>query len=118
MPEAHFDLRRMHVHVYFLAGQIDKQQRHRKHVGRQNISIGLVNGMQQQPVAHQPPVHENIDSVAVRSLHFRPRNKPAHGDLARLLRRLHVRRSVIAARMGADTGSISIVSCSICRPKS
>ena len=103
MPETHFDLRRMHVHVHFLARQFDKQQRHRKHVGRQNISIRLVNGVQQQPVPHQPAVHENIDAVAVRSLHFRPRNKSAHGNLSRPLRRLQAPFwicSVIAARIG------------------
>src|SRR5579862_96947 len=78
MPEAHFYFCGVNVHVYFLIRQIEKQQHHRKHAGRNDIAIGLANRVKQKPVAHQPPVHENVDSIAIRPLHFRTRRKSCH----------------------------------------
>ena len=78
MPEAHLDLRGMNVHVHFLGGQIEKEQDRGKHRGRQNVAVGFVNRVQDQAVAHQPPVHENVNSIAVAALHVGPRSKPAH----------------------------------------
>ena len=83
MPEAHLDFRRVHVHVDFLAVHIQKQQHHRKHARRRDVPVGFVDGVQQQPVPHQPPVHENINSIAIGALHFRSRRKTRHPNRRR-----------------------------------
>ena len=78
MPEAHLDFRRVNVHVHFLGGQIEKQQHRRKNRGRQHVAVGLVNRVEDQAVAHQALVYENVNSVAIAALHFGPRSESAH----------------------------------------
>ena len=105
MPEAHFDLGRMDIYVHLLARQIQEEQRHGKHIRRQNIAVRFVNGVQQQPIAHQPAVDKNVDAVAVRPLHFRPRNEPAHRQLPRASAVIELRfcdRGANWARNGRD----------------
>ena len=79
-PEAHFDFCGMHVDVDFAVRHFEKKQRRGKNRGRENVAIGLVNRMQNQPVAHQAAVHENINSIAVQPLHFGPRSKTGDGQ--------------------------------------
>ena len=69
MPETHFDFCRMNVHVHFFGGQIEKKQDRGKDRRREHIAVRLVNRMQDQPVTHQAPVHEDVNSVAVAALH-------------------------------------------------
>ena len=71
MPETHFDFRGMNVHVHFLVRQIEEKQHARENARRHDVAIRLADGVQQQPVAHQAPVHKNIDAVAICALHFR-----------------------------------------------
>ena len=79
-PEAHFDFCGMHVDVDFAVRHFEKKQRRGKNGRRQNVAIGFVNRVQNQPVAHQAAVHENINSIAVQPLHFGPRSKTGDGQ--------------------------------------
>src|ERR1700723_3070304 len=76
-PETYLNFRRVHVHIDFLVRQIKKQQHDRKYPWGSDVAVGLVDRVKQKAVAHEPPVHENIDSVAVRPLHLGPRRKSA-----------------------------------------
>ena len=75
VAKAHFDLRGVDVHVHFGGGQFKKDERHRKDASGKDIAIRLRDGVQHQPVAHQPAVHEEVDVVAVQLLHFRARGE-------------------------------------------
>ena len=90
-PEAHFDLRGMHVHVHFIVGHLEKQQRGRKNSRRQNIAISLVNGVQDQTVAHQSAIHKYINPVSIRPLYIRPRSKSRNRERRRLFTGFHFR---------------------------
>ena len=68
LPEAHLGLGRMHVHIHLFRRHLQKQQHHRKAGGRNHVAIGLGDGVQQQPVADQPLVDEDVDRVAVELL--------------------------------------------------
>ena len=88
MPEAHLDFRRVHVHVHFLVRQIEKKQRHGKHARRHDVAIRLANRVEQQAVAHQAAIHENVDPVAVDALYFGARGEARHANRRRLFVRL------------------------------
>ena len=81
MAEAHLDFCRVHVHIHFLARQIHKQKHRRKYIRRQNVAVGLMDGVKQQTVPHQSPIRENVDAVAVGTLHFRARGESANDKL-------------------------------------
>jgi len=70
--EAHFDFCGMNVDVHFAVRHFQEQQCRRKNRVRMDISIGLVNRVQDQAVTNQPFVHKNINSIAVGALDFRP----------------------------------------------
>jgi len=55
-PEAHFDFCGMHVDVHFVVRHFQKKERRGENRGRQNIAIGFVNGVEDQPVAHQAAI--------------------------------------------------------------
>src|SRR5205814_1432674 len=48
-PEAHFDFGRVHVDVDFGVGHLQEKQRRGKDARRQDVAIGLVNGVQNRP---------------------------------------------------------------------
>ena len=79
-PEAHFDFGWMHVDVDFFVRHVEKQQRSGKDCRRQDVAVGFVNRVEDQPVAHQAAVHKNVDAVAVQALRFRARSKSGHGQ--------------------------------------
>src|SRR5260370_15551816 len=68
----------MHVDVDLVVGHFQKKQRRGKSRRRQNVAVGFVNRVQNQPVAHQAPVYKNVDSVAIRPLYVRTRRKSTH----------------------------------------
>ena len=70
----------MHVDVDFVVRHFKKQQCRGENIPRQNVAIGFVNGVQDQTVAHQPSIDENIDAVAIGALHFRPRSEPGNRE--------------------------------------
>ena len=75
MTEAHFDLRRVDVHIHFVVGHVEKEQDGRIDRRRKNVAIGFVNGVENQAIAHQPAIHENINAVAIGALNFRARGE-------------------------------------------
>ena len=77
-PEAHFDFGRVHVDVDFGVGHLQEKQRRGKDARRQDVAIGLVNGVQNQPVTHQAPVYKNVDPIAIHPLYVGTRGKPTH----------------------------------------
>jgi len=81
----------MHVDVDFVVGHLQEKQRCGKNGRRQNVAIGLVNRVQDQPVAHQAPVHKNVDTVAIHPLNIRTRRKSTHGQRSLFLSRLEFR---------------------------
>ena len=85
MPEAHLDLSRMNIDVHFFRRHIEKQKHRGKNRRWQHVAVGFVNRVQDQTVAHQPLVHEHVNSIAVAALHFGPRGESAHYDFRRAL---------------------------------
>ena len=81
----------MHVDVDFFVGQLQEKQRRGKNGRRQNVAIGFVNRVQDQPVAHQAAVHKNIDAIAIHPLNSRPRSKPIDGQRSIFFSRLEFR---------------------------
>ena len=58
IAEAHFGLRRMHIHVDKRRIAIEKQRQRRMAVAREIIGIGAAHRADQQPVAHRPAVDD------------------------------------------------------------
>ena len=90
VAESHFDFRRMNVDIHFRIRQLDEKQHDRKNAGRNNVAIRVANRVKDQPVAHQPPVDEHVDAVAIRTVNFRPRHKSRNANFRRFLARLHL----------------------------
>src|ERR1700683_4715450 len=85
MAEAHFDFRWMNVHIDFFVRQFQEEKHAREYSGRHDVAIGLADRVQQEAVAHQAPIHEDVDSIAVGTLHFRPGSEPGHPERSRSL---------------------------------
>ena len=83
LPESHLGLRRMHIHIHFRRGHLDKKQHHRINRWRQNIAIRLSQPMLNQPIANQPSINKDVDRVAVELLNLWLRNKSMKSQLAR-----------------------------------
>ena len=76
--EAHLPLRGVDVHVHPAGGHAQEQQRGREAPARQHVAIHLEQRVPQQPVAHRPRVHEQVDAApgrrgAGRAARRRPR---------------------------------------------
>src|SRR5207302_6242354 len=76
--------------VNFFVGHLQEKQRGGKNGRRQNVAVGFVNRVQNQPVAHQAAIHENIDAVAIHPLDVRPRGKSADGQRSFFFSRLEL----------------------------
>ena len=61
LAKADFSLRRMHVDVDFAGRHVEKQQHHRENRGRQDVAIGLDDGVLDEAVADQASVDEDVD---------------------------------------------------------
>ena len=85
LPETHFGLRRMHIHVNLSARQFQKQQHHRIHRRRNDIAIRLGQPMLYQPVANQPSIHKYKYRIPIQLLNLRLRNETVKPHLARIL---------------------------------
>ena len=99
MPEAHLDFRGVDVHVHFFGGQIEEQQYRRENGGWQDISVRFMNCVQNQAVAHEAPIHKNINPIAVAALHVGPRGKAVRTSSSAPRSSEVNSTSVIAARM-------------------
>src|ERR1700730_2829822 len=76
--KTHFDLLGMHVHIHFLVGHVQKEQRRGENSSGQNVAISFMNRVENQAIADQATIHENINSIAIRALHLGARSEPAH----------------------------------------
>ena len=111
VAEAHLGLRRMHVHVHLFAIAIQEQQRERIAGRRHQVVIGRRKRVQQQAVADQPAVDEQVDRIAVELLHLRAGNEAAQREDAR-----GSRSSASTTSSSRSTMSRSISSSSIWLP--
>ncbi len=83
MAEADFGLRRMHVDVDLFQIAIQKQQREGIAGRRHQVVIGGGEGVQQQAVADQAPVDEQVNRIAIEALHLRAADEAAQAEAAR-----------------------------------
>ena len=92
----------MHIHIHFGGRHLDKKQDHGKHRRRQNIAIGLGDGMLNEAVANQPSIDENENRIAIELLNFRLRNKPMQPHFAEIVwrGRPRPRNLILSTRSG------------------
>ena len=64
IAEAHFGLRRMHVHIDIRRRQIEKQRHDRMAVARQQILIGAAHRADDQLVLHRAAIDEQVLMLA------------------------------------------------------
>ena len=88
------------------AGQFEEQQHHGKDRRRQDVAVGLGDGVLHQAVADQASVHEDVDRVAVELLDFGLGDEAVQRGVRRDLwrRRLRPSSSACAARAEAAAG--------------
>src|SRR5439155_15967060 len=65
-----FGFRGMNVDVHLSAGQLQKQEYHREHRGRNNVTVSLCKGVLDKAVANQASVDEDVNGVAIELLDF------------------------------------------------
>ncbi len=70
LAEADLGLGGMHVDVHFFGRHFKEEQHDRKAGGRNDVAIGLGDGVQQQAVADEPLVDEDVDGIAIELLQF------------------------------------------------
>ncbi len=83
VAEPDFGFRRMHVHVDFFQIAIEKQQRERIARRRHQVVIRGRNRVQQQAVANQAAVDEQINRIAIHLLHLRAADEAAQAEMPR-----------------------------------
>ena len=91
VPESHFGLGGMHVHVHLFGVAIQKQQREGITRRRHQVVIRGRNRVQQQAVANQPAVDEQVNRIAVELLHLRTADESPQPEAARELRLVRAR---------------------------
>ena len=82
LAEADFGLRGMHIDVHFAAGQVEKQQHHRENRGRQDVAVGLDDGVLDQAVADQASVDEDVNRIAIQFLDFGLGDETVYAEFA------------------------------------
>src|SRR5580704_15355270 len=80
MAETHFDFRGVNVDVHFVVGQLEEKQNNWKDAKRDDIAIGVADGMEDQAIANQTAIYEDVDAIAIAALHFGPRGEPFDAD--------------------------------------
>src|ERR1700678_1641913 len=73
----------MYVDIDFGGRHLDKKEDDRKHRGRQNVAIGLEDGMLNEAVANQPSIDENEYRIAVQFLNLWLRDETMQPKLAK-----------------------------------
>src|SRR5262245_17175528 len=71
MSEAYLGLRRVHVNVDFAQWHLDKQEYDGENACRQDVSIGFVKSVQDDPVPHHASVYKKVQRIAVQLVNFR-----------------------------------------------
>src|SRR5581483_9736543 len=106
VPEADFGFRRVDVYIDFLCIAFQKQQRERIAGGRHQVVIRRRKSVQQEPVADQASVHEQVNRVPVELLHLRAAHEPAQPETAGQRRLLWFLRKVQLAGTVAQVHQI------------
>src|SRR5258708_32097751 len=70
----------MHVDVDFVVGHFEEEQCGGKNVAGKNVAIGLVDGVENQAVADEAAIYEDVDAVAIGALDFRARGETVDGE--------------------------------------
>ena len=60
----------MDIHVHFLWRHLEKEQHDGRTGGRNDVAVGLGDGVEQQAIADEPLVDEDVDRVAIELLQF------------------------------------------------
>jgi len=80
VAEAHLPLRRVHVHVDELRVDLQEHDGDRVAAGRQRVAVGIAHCELQQPVAHGPAVHVQVQVAGPRAEDVRGAREAAHGQ--------------------------------------
>ena len=91
VTEPHLGLGGVHVHVHLFGVAVQEQQRERETNRRDQVVVGCRDGVQQQPVPNQPPVHEQEDRIAIQSSGLAAGRRTRAGRRRRFPRRGRVR---------------------------
>src|SRR5439155_14281517 len=78
-----FGFRGMNVDVHLSAGQLQKQEYHREHRGRNNVTVSLCKGVLDEAVANQASVDEDVNGIAIEFLDFGFRNEAVSAQLTK-----------------------------------
>ena len=114
--ETYFDFGGMHVDVDFIVGHFQEEQRGGEDCRWQNVAIGLMNGVQDQAIAHQATIDENVDAVAIRALHLGAGRETSDGEIGATFAWIHLWLGD-GARNGPETAGISTNSSRAWRPE-
>jgi len=104
--EADFDFFWMNVDVHFVVGHFEEEECGGRDGVRMNVSIGLVNGVEDEFVANEAFVDKDVDAAGVGALDFWPGCEAADGERGFFFSASSA-GSVIAERNGAETGGSS-----------
>src|SRR5712692_7253421 len=75
LPETHFRLGGVDVDVDFCRWHFQKQKHHGIHAARQNVAIGVGDGVLNEAVTDQASISKNVNRIAVELLQLRLRSK-------------------------------------------
>ena len=70
LAEADFGLCGMYVDIDLFRRHLEEHQHDGERGGRHDVAIGLADGVQDQAVAHQAVIDEDVDGVAIELLQF------------------------------------------------
>ncbi len=102
--EPHLPLRRVYVDIDRLRRNVEEDHRRRKSPARQDVAVGVQDGMAQQSVANGPSVHEQVQALCRRPMPIGSRDESVDPRLALLPARLDEGGGVGLGEYGGDAG--------------
>src|SRR5712671_1309153 len=78
--ETDFDFCWVHVDVNLVVGHFEEEQRGGENVAGENVAVGFVDGVENQAIADEAAIHEDVDAVAIGALDFRARGESVNGE--------------------------------------
>src|SRR5712664_4517361 len=70
----------MYVDVDFVVGHFEEEQRGGENVAGENVAIGFVDGVEDEAIADESAIDEDVDAVAIGALDFRTRAETVDGE--------------------------------------
>ena len=70
LAETDFRLRGMNVDIHFFRRHFEEHEDDGKGGGRHDVAIGLADRVQDEPIAHEALIDEDVNGVAVELLQF------------------------------------------------